>query len=447
MHGNKTYVIRRKIVKLEPTPVPESTFKPDGFERKATKISPIKAAPQFEELALPKKLPVREEPNDPLPKFENPPPTYEPVDFRVNAAVLRRDFYLKQANENREKNEKDKEPTDFLAWQSQMKKQDELERLEIIEKRHKELDQVRRKAIKAKKDISKKRLELGQDMRNQITDDIRRVNTAREEEMNQLLERKATRVDRAPLEVERVRRQKAQCTKEIKIQIREELKSARRQKEQEFEAIKQHAEKVRYDAIHHTNRHGDVFTAKREITDTKFLAELTDEETVALRRQNQEATKRKIEADIVRHQKEKAETINELEFMLEDVTTAREQREDEHKAKRQEKKQQAEKERLERQRREEEQMLELEKRQERKRKERLKEAEQMEEHTRQIAARNRYLALNKKALETRGFESRQDAALRSARDRQLEKTNADQAPPKKQKPKGELVRLKQILGL
>jgi hypothetical protein len=50
----------------------------------------------------------------------------------------------------------------------------------------------------------------------------------------------------------------------------------------------------------------------------------------------------------------------------------------------------------------------------------------MGEHTRQIAARNRYLALTKKSIAIKAFQSQQDAKLRSARERQEMRMTKDQ---------------------
>jgi hypothetical protein len=38
--------------------------------------------------------------------------------------------------------------------------------------------------------------------------------------------------------------------------------------------------------MYHTNKHGDAYTSKREITQTKFLMALTDEETDELIEKN-----------------------------------------------------------------------------------------------------------------------------------------------------------------
>ena len=76
----------------------------------------------------------------------------------------------------------------------------------------------------------------------------------------------------------------------------------------------------------------------------------------------------------------------------------------------------------------------------------------MEEHTRQIAARNRYLALNKKALATKVFQSQQDAKLRSAKERQtmnlqMGQIKTMQRTQQQRKSAAELSSLKGLLGL
>jgi hypothetical protein len=86
---------------------------------------------------------------------------------------------------------------------------------------------------------------------------------------------------------------------------------------------------------------------------------------------------------------------------------------------------------------------------EKKRNTQIKEAEEMEEHTRQIAARNRYLALNKKTIATRVFQSQQDATLRSAKERQEGRKRSNFVTVKKKKvwESQELPNLERLLGL
>jgi pantothenate synthetase len=73
----------------------------------------------------------------------------------------------------------------------------------------------------------------------------------------------------------------------------------------------------------------------------------------------------------------------------------------------------------------------------------------MEEHTRQIAARNRYLALNKKAIATKVFQSLQDARLRAARERQGMRMPEDQVtiPVVKMRQSEGFPQIRRLLGL
>jgi hypothetical protein len=73
----------------------------------------------------------------------------------------------------------------------------------------------------------------------------------------------------------------------------------------------------------------------------------------------------------------------------------------------------------------------------------------MQEHIREIAARNRYLALSKNAMATRVFQSQQDAKLRQARERQENKMPEDQItiPPVKVSESLEMPNLKRLLGV
>ena len=399
----------------------------------------------FEDLAIPKNTEVEEHPLPQIPEYQNPPPVYNPVDFRVNAAVLYRDVHLKRERENREKVANETEPKEFLEWQSEMRKKDAEERQEIIDKRHDQLDNAKKRAAKERKRIQQENLAIGQEMRVKFADDMKGVQRDIAAERAKLQEMKDSRHDGAPAAVARVKKEKQAVTKEMKSQISRDLKSARRQREEEVQKIKENAERVRYDAANHTNRHGDAFISKQEITKTRFLAELTDNEAQQLTVKHREQERARIESEMRVHREEKEQKMNELYSILEELTEDRDRREEAHKQKRKEKQEQREREAREAQEHENEEILRLEKKQEKKRQARIKEAEDMEESTRRIVAMNHYLALNKNTLETRGFESRQDAALRSAKERQEDKLAEKQFS--KQRPHTALVRLRAILGL
>ena len=438
------YIIRRKIVKVKPAPVPDTTYKPE-IVRPKSRAALIKAPPIFEELAVPKNTDFEDEPLDPIPQYQNPPPVYNPIDFRVNAAVLYRDIHLKRERETRQRLADENEPKQFLNWQSEMRQKDALERQEVIDKRHNELDNARKRAVKERKRLEQERLDVGQEMRVKFAQEMKGVQREQAAERARLQEMKESRHDGAPAAVARVKREKRAATKEMKSQISRDLKSARRQRDEEVQRIKENAEKVRYDAANHTNRHGDAFISKQEITKTRFLAELTDNEAQDLTTKHREQERIRIEEQMRAHRQEKEAKMNELYSILEELTEDRDRRDEEHKRQRKERDEQRAKEEREQQEHENEEILRLEKKQEKKRQARIREAEEMEESTRRIVAMNRYLALNKNALESRGFESRQDAALRSAKERQEEKIAEKQQP--KQRPHTALVRLRSILGL
>jgi hypothetical protein len=217
----------------------------------------------------------------------------------------------------------------------------------------------------------------------------------------------------------------------------------------EVQKLKACAETVRRAAESHTMRHGDPYSAKLEITQTTFLAALSDEEAAQLVAEHADGTKRGIEREIEEHRGIKAKKMDKLIQMLDEVTTVRDAREEAHVQRRKERLDEEERVRRAREIEEEEKMLQLERKLERKRKARIREAEDMGEHTRQIAARNRYLALNKKAIATKVFQSQQDAKLRSARERQEMRMPEDQIkiPAAKFRNSQELPHLRGLLGL
>jgi hypothetical protein len=134
---------------------------------------------------------------------------------------------------------------------------------------------------------------------------------------------------------------------------------------------------------------------------------------------------------------------------LDEATHIRDAKEEAHVQKRKEKQEELARIEHARQAEEEQKMLKLEKKLEKKRQMRIQEAEEMEEHMREIAARNRYLALNKKALAEKTFQSQQDAKLRTAKERQTMRMPDEKVPIPLSKPKsgGDLVHLKELLGL
>ena len=445
MH-QKTYVIRTKIVKIKPTPIPETTYKPENLELKPPP-PPIKSTPFFEEFSKPKPQIVQEEIIDEIPKYERQLPKYDPVDIRVNAATIERDGYLQRIANKKQQIMQEEEPTEFLNWQNEMKQKDEEVRKVILQKRHNNLNYVRKKAMKSKLQKIEERLNEGNLMRQDLREKVQKARQEIEDERERIRELK-NRVDNVPMVLEKLRQNKKEIVNQIKNDIRKDLRSARRRQKEEYEIRRINAEKVRYDAIHHTNRHGDSYIRKKEITETKFLSALSDKETKELLIQNKQKERELILSRIEAHKKLKEEKIERLYSLLEEELKARDLAEIEHKRQREEKKRLEEEEALRKKQEEEEKILKLEKKLEKKRQARIKEAEEMEERTRQIAARNRYLALNKRAIETKSFQSQQDAKLRMARERQESKIQKPLKPsPQRKKKESELIRLKSILGI
>lgn len=449
MH-QKTYIIRKKVVKIKPTPIPDTTYEPEIVELPPSKPPIAAISPIFEELACPKPEIEPDNTPPPIPRYENPRPVYHPIDIRTNVATIERDAYLQKAQIDRiQEAKKDEEGSqEFLKWQKMMKDKDEEVRKEIIQKRHEDLDHARKKAAKIRKQQINEKLQQGNDMRSEIEQQIEKIKLEIEEERQKIRDLKKQRIDLAPLSVEKVQREKREIYNEMRRDFKRDIKSVRKQRREELEVKRQNVDKIKYDQEHHTNRHGDIFTSKREITETKFLAALTDEETNELLRTNHERNLQIIEERILKHRKAKEEKLQRLYKLLEEETRLRDIAEQEHKRKREEAKQKKEEEEIKRQNEEDDRMIELEKKLEKKRKARIKEAEEMEERTRQIAARNRYLAINKRAVEVKAFQSHQDARLRMARERQNSRIQKPLRPPTpKKKKETELVRLKSILGV
>lgn len=447
--NNSPYVIRRKIYRIKPTPIPKTTYAPETFVQKSV---PSLKAPNatIEKLAQPNRLPSTPSELPPIPKYQNPPPNFASVDFRVNVACLQRDLYIMNQRKEKERSDKANEPSQFFDWQEKMKQKDQDERDAIVLERHQALDNSRKGAIKAKKKIIEERFELGNQLRINLSKDIQEAQNEIEQERLKIKELKRQLVDGAPNSISRSKRQKQLETKEMKRQLRDDLKAAQKVRAKEIEDIKKNAQKVREDSENHVLSHGNQYQSKIEITETRFLSAVTDEEATELIRQHAETKRKQIENEIQNHRRMKEEKMEKLMQMLEEATKARDEREEEHIKQRREKIEAAQKELQEKEEEEDRRMLLLEKKLEKKRQEKINEAKEMEEHTRQIAARNRYMALNKKALAANVFTSQQDAKLRSAKERQTlnlkDQTKSTNLSPTR-KSSAELVNLKGLLGI
>jgi hypothetical protein len=321
--------------------------------------------------------------------------------------------------------ERENEPVEFNRWQKQMQDLDDQQRSDMIAQRHRDLDDVRRRAMKVKKERIEEQLELGRRMRIELSSEIAAVQAEIEAERQTIRDLKGQLSGRGAKAVAKVIRGKYEATREFKKEVREELRAEGRRRLAEVEKARQGAEKLREQLRTHTMTRGDKYRAKVEITQTAFLAGLSNEETAELIAKHSGEERNRVEAAIEEHRRLKAQKMDLLVKMLDEITHARDAKEEELTRQKRQKRDERERENLERLAREEEQMLGLQKRLEKKKNERIAEAEEMEEHTRQIAARNRYLALNKKTVATRVFHSQQDAMLRSAKSRQEDKMKPD----------------------
>jgi hypothetical protein len=370
------------------------------------------------------------------------------VDCRVNSATVQRDFYLKRDQERIEAKRTQEEPTQFLHWQKEMNDRDDENRAQLILERHLDLDFVRRRAKKAKKIRTDQCLADGKELRDELSTKLGQTKEEIEAERQAVIDYKHTHPDQAPNAVSKYHRGILMQAREFRGELVGELRSARRRRDAMLDERRRNAAKIRSDAVNHTNLHADAFISKQEITKTRFLMELTDEETEELIEQNRKANYAVVETRLKQNRKGREDSLEHIYEMLEEVTEDRDVRNEAHMRRRAEAKAAELRSEKERERREADGILKLEKKREKQRLARLREAEEMDEHMRAIAARNRYLALGKKAVEERGFESLQDGRVRSAKERQDEKA-ADNlgALSARRKRKPELSNLKVMLGL
>ena len=152
---------------------------------------------------------------------------------------------MKSKNE-KEKNEKDNEPSQFIEWQEKMKSIDDQKNVELVQQRHEALDNVQKNAIKAKKKIIEDRLEQGRQLRLNIGEDIQKVQDEIEQERQKIRDLKNQLVDGAPKAVAKSKRQKAEQAKEMKRQLRGEIRAAQKQRAEETAEIKLHAQQSQF---------------------------------------------------------------------------------------------------------------------------------------------------------------------------------------------------------
>jgi hypothetical protein len=448
MSGSPTYVIRRKVTRIKPSPIPETTYTAETFPQ----VSPAKpirlASPHCVGLAKPKEDPYRDPPLTPIPHYQSPALELGSVDVRANRALLYRDLHLIHEQNEKAATEKANEPVKFNAWQKQMQDLDEQQRMEIIQQRHADLNFVRRRAAKVRKQQIAERLAMGKQMRVKFGKEITQVQEEIESERRHIRQLKQ-QLNTPPQAVAKAQRARITATRRFRREMRAEFREEQRRRELAVEEVKKRAGVVRQQVQDHVLSHGDPYSSKLEITKTTFLTALSDEETKGLLERHARERKQQLEEEIEEHRRIKMHKMETLVQMLEEATTARNVRADEKAQQRRAKKEEAERLRQQREREDEDKMLLLEKKLERKRRARIKEVQEMEEHIRQIAARNRYLALNKNAVATRVFQSQQDAKLREARERQENRMPEDQIkiPPAKVSESIEMSNLRRLLGV
>lgn len=441
MQNEKVYVIRRKIHSTKPNEVPRTTYVPETFKmEKADPIIP--SSPVFEELSKPKRAPEPQKEEIEIPRYQNPPPSFEPVDIRATKTMLQRDVYIDEQKQKKETEEAEKRPEQFFEWQAKMKAKDEEERMQIIKQRHEDLDHCRKRAIKAKNDRIAHNQETGKLLREQVQQELEN----REEDIDRerIAEIRERAMNDPKFSQERVRAGKQELTRAMRAQIRKDIREAQKERERDVQEKKEKVQAIKSS----TAEAKYVYKEPVEITKTRFLAALTDEEAQDLINRHKEEELNRVTEAIEATREVKQKEMDKMIGIMEKLTESREAREAEHVKARQEKKEEAMKKEREEQKKEDEAMLKLDKKMEKKRKQRIKEAEEMEEHSRQIAARNRYLAVNKKALEQKTFQSQQDAQLRGAKERQNSRLK-DPISHKasRHKKTQEMTQLKELLGL
>jgi hypothetical protein len=200
---------------------------------------------------------------------------------------------------------------------------DERQRVAVIQKRHEDLNFVQRRC---QKERVAAHLALGQEMRLQFGRDLEILQAEIEAERQRIHELKAQLVDRAPRAVQRAQRAKIEATKTSRKQIRSDWREEQHRRLIEVQQLKAHAATVREAATSHTMKHGDAYSAKVEITQTTFLAALSDEEAAQLVEQHADATRRGIEREIEEHRKIKANKMDALIKMLDEVTSGHEEK-------------------------------------------------------------------------------------------------------------------------
>jgi hypothetical protein len=329
-----------------------------------------------------------------------------------------------------------------------MKKSDAEQRENLIAERHKALDCARAMALEAKESQIEKNLEVGKEIRSISELGVKRRDKDIRDDKRKVLEWKRGLRDRAPAAVAKAKQRKLQTALEQRRTVLQDLALARRIERERVEAVKQHADRVRDEMNNHLNPHGDVYTSKRELTEPRFLMEMNDDEAVRLTELSRKVTRRWIATRIGEHRKGREGRISRNIELMEAIAQDRQMRDEEHRRLRDEKKLAEDTARRRKEKQEDEKVILLELKRQKRIQSKLEEAKEMEEQSRIIEARSRYLATNKQALEEKGFESLQNARLRTAKERQTRLFPIEPAPiHSKPDAHADLAGLRVLLGL
>ena len=457
----KTLVRKSEKYVFTPLEVPETTYIPQKFPKKGPKKDESKEQQIIqsenqsqvildEQEKLSKQSKQFETPFIPkldIPHYVNKPPQFEPVNLRANQALLERNQEILNKKLAKDKKEKEEEPVQFMNWQNQCKKQDEEIRSKVIEERHNNLDKSRQRAKQVKKEIIKQKLQEGKELREELSQQIENAQNEIETEREIVRDTKHQMINYAPYIVEACKRNKRLETQQMKKELHLNIKKAKLEQEADIQKKKESATKIKHDVKNHIITRKDKYRDQVDITETKYLAQMTDKEVNEYLKHNKERKNQEVEEKIRDHREQKEAKMERLLKMLEEQEIQAREQERIHTARREEKIATARKAEEERKSKEDQQMLALEKKMQKKQEKRMKEAKDQDEQARMISARNHFLALNKKALQVKSFEDNIQGNFRAAKERQNQLSF--QSKKKKLQPKQEpqLKNLNHILGL
>jgi hypothetical protein len=214
--------------------------------------------------------------------------------------------------------------------------------------------------------------------------------------------------------VERARAARRRQVKAFRMDVRRELVLATKLRDDDRQRVVEHALSVRAGGP----RHGDAFTRKVEITQTRFLDHMSDEEARKLLEKNREDAEAEAERKHAAAAAARAAELDRIRRAMDELAEAREvahalrrKAQDERRAKEAER-------RLELERAEGEALLALERRLEKKQQEQHREAAATAAVLREMKERNTFQERDRGTLDVGRLEAFQDGAVRAARERQ-----------------------------